>query len=139
MNIRPINNNDYEKYIQLINISISKSSFDDFINNVLSDLHIIYVLEKNNNIIGTGTLYIEKKLTYNISKMGHIENIFIDKNHRGNGYGEKIVNNLLEYAKNKKCYRVDLTCIEELIPFYSKNNFKTKNVSMNILFKENFK
>lgn len=139
MNIRPINNYDYEKYIQLINISISKSSFDDFINNVLSDLHIIYVLEKNNNIIGTGTLYIEKKLTYNISKMGHIENIFIDKNHRGNGYGEKIVNNLLEYAKNKKCYRVDLTCIEELIPFYNKNNFKTKNVSMNILFKENFK
>ena len=91
MNIRPINNNDYEKYIQLINISISKSCFDDFINNVLSDLHIIYVLEKNNNIIGTGTLYIEKKLTYNISKMGHIENIFIDENHRGKGYGEKIV------------------------------------------------
>ena len=139
MNIRPINNDDYEKYIQLINISISKSCFDDFINNVLSDLHIIYVLEKNNNIIGSGTLYIEKKLTYNISKMGHIENIFVDKNHRGNGYGEKIVNHLLEYAKNKKCYRVDLTCIEELIPFYNKNNFTTKNVSMNILFKENFK
>ena len=138
MNIRPINNNDYDKYIQLINITITKEKFDNFINNVLGDLHIIYVLENNNNIIGTGTLYIEKKLTYNISKMGHIENIFIDKNHRGNGYGEKIVKKLLEYAKNKKCYRVDLTCTEELIPFYIKNNFTAKNVSMNILFKENF-
>ena len=139
MNIRKLNINDYKKYISLINISISKENFDNFINNVLGELHIIYVLEKNNEIIGTGTLYIEKKLTYNISKMGHIENIFIDKNHRGNSYGVKIVKKLLEYAKNKKCYRVDLTCIEELIPFYNKNNFTTKNVSMNILFKENFK
>jgi glucosamine-phosphate N-acetyltransferase len=138
MIIRNLNINDYNKYISLINISISKEKFDDFINNVLGELHIIYVLEKDNEIIGTGTLYIEKKLTYNISKMGHIENIFINKYHRGNGYGEKIVNKLLEYAKNKKCYRVDLTCIEELIPFYNKNNFTTKNVSMNILFKENF-
>ena len=139
MNIREITINDYKKYISLINISISKATFDNFINNVLGELHLIYILEKNNEIIGTGTLYIEKKLTYNISKMGHIENIFIDKNHRGNGYGEKIVKKLLEYAKNKKCYRVDLTCTEELIPFYIKNNFTAKNVSMNILFKENFK
>tara|TARA_B000000475_G_C16000145_1_gene448614 strand:+ start:1079 stop:1498 length:420 start_codon:yes stop_codon:yes gene_type:complete len=139
MNIRKININDYKKYISLINISISKENFDNFINNVLGELHIICVLEKNNEIIGTGTLYIEKKLTYNISKMGHIENIFIDKNHQGNGYGEKIVKKLLEYAKNKKCYRVDLTCIEELIPFYNKNNFTKKNVSMNVYFKENFK
>ena len=139
MNIRKLNINDYKKYISLINISISKENFDNFINNVLGELHIICVLEKNNEIIGTGTLYIEKKLTYNISKMGHIENIFIDKNHRGNGYGEKIVKKLLEYAKNKKCYRVDLNCIEELIPFYNKNNFTKKNVSMNVYFKENFK
>lgn len=139
MNIRKININDYKKYLSLINISISKENFDNFINNVLGELHIICVLEKNNEIIGTGTLYIEKKLTYNISKMGHIENIFIDKNHQGNGYGEKIVKKLLEYAKNKKCYRVDLTCIEELIPFYNKNNFTKKNVSMNVYFKENFK
>ena len=139
MNIRKININDNKKYLSLINISISKENFDNFINNVLGELHIICVLEKNNEIIGTGTLYIEKKLTYNISKMGHIENIFIDKNHQGNGYGEKIVKKLLEYAKNKKCYRVDLTCIEELIPFYNKNNFTKKNVSMNVYFKENFK
>ncbi len=138
MNIRPINTNDYKKYISLINISIDKKSFDNFITNILGDLHIIYVLEKNNEIIGSGTLYIERKLTYNISKMGHIENIFINKNHRGNGYGEKLVKKLLEYAKNKKCYRVDLTCTEELIPFYKKNNFTITNVSMNFLFKENF-
>lgn len=138
MNIRPINIDDYKKYISLINTSIDKESFNNFITNILGDLHIIYVLEKNNDIIGSGTLYIERKLTHNLCKMGHIENIFIDKNHRGNGYGEKIVKKLLEYAQNNKCYRVDLTCTEELIPFYNKNNFTNKNVSMNILFKDNF-
>ena len=138
MNIRPINIDDYKKYISLINTSIDKESFNNFITNVLGDLHIIYVLEKKNNIIGTGTLYIEKKLTHNLCKMGHIENIFIDKNHRGNGYGEKIVKKLLEYAEINKCYRVDLTCTEELVPFYNKNKFTVNNVCMNILFKDNF-
>ena len=87
--ITPFKNNvmDQDKYISLINTSIDKESFNNFITNVLGDLHIIYVLEKKNNIIGTGTLYIEKKLTHNLCKMGHIENIFIEKNHRGNGYG----------------------------------------------------
>lgn len=139
MIIRKINKNDFEKYSKLIESNVSQNYFNDFVNNVLNNKHIIYVIELNENIIGSGTLFIEKKLTYGGCKMGHIENIFIDKNFRGNGYGEKIVNKLLEYAKNNKCYRVDLSCVKELENFYTKNNFSTNNISMSVMFKENFK
>ena len=139
MIIRNLNIKDYEKYTALINSNISKENFTDFLNNTLDKLHIIYIIEFDDNIIGTGTLFIEKKLTYGGCNMGHIENIFIDKNHRGNGYGEKIVKKLLEYAKINKCYRIDLNCTKELESFYNKNNFNEKNICMNIIFKENFK
>lgn len=139
MNIRPIFVSDYNQYIKLINTSITEDDFKTFLNNVLGKLHIIYVMEINNNIIGTGTLFIEKKLTYGGCKMGHIENILICKNFRGNGYGENIIKKLLEYAKENNCYRVDLNCTSELESFYNKNNFTKENICMNIYFKENYK
>ncbi len=70
--------------------------------------------------------------------MGHIENILIDEKYRGNRYGEKIVNKLLEICREKKCYRVDLNCSSELENFYKKNGFNKKHICMNVYFKENF-
>lgn len=139
MNIRHISLKDYQQYTTFINTNISQKGFEIFLNNVLGELHIIYILEINNKIIGTGTLFVEKKLTYGGTKMGHIENILIDENYRGNGYGENLVKKLLEYAKNINCYRVDLNCTKELESFYNKNNFTTGNISMHIFFSENFK
>ena len=138
MIIRNLNIKDYKKYITLINSNISNENFIDFLNNVLGKLHIIYILEIDDNIIGTGTLFIEKKITYGGCNMGHIENILIDNNYRKNGYGEMIVRKLLEYAKINKCYRIDLNCTTELESFYNKNNFNQKHICMNIIFKENF-
>lgn len=130
----------YLQYTNLINSNITKEYFNNFITNVLNDNHIIIILEdENENIIGTGTILIEEKLTYGGCKMGHIENILIDEKYRGKGYGEKIVNKLLEICREKKCYRVDLNCSSELENFYKKNSFEKKYLCMNIYFKENFK
>ena len=52
----------------------------------------------NNNIIGSGTILIEEKLTYGGCKMGHLENIIINKKYRGKGYGEKLIKELLSRA-----------------------------------------
>ena len=42
----------------------------------------ICVYEKDNEIVGTGSLLIEQKLTYNIRYLGHIENIFVDEKYK---------------------------------------------------------
>ena len=136
---RNIVKSDYNDFIKLINTDISKEKYEHFIDNILGHYHQIIVLEFENKLIGTGTLLIEEKLTYGGCKMGHIENLLIHENYRGNGYGELLVKKLSDTANNMKCYRVDLTCNVELENFYKKNNFNTNSVSMSLFFKENFK
>jgi glucosamine-phosphate N-acetyltransferase len=136
--IRNIIESDYINYIKLIDSNISEKNYNDFINNTLSEYHVILVIELDDTIIGTGTLIIEKKMTYGGCKMGHIENILIDEKFRGKGYVEKLMEELLSISKKKKCYRVDLNCNSELKHFYEKNGFNEKHICMNIYFKENF-
>ena len=129
----------YTQYKNLIDSNITEEYFTYFIENVLNKNHKIIVIEdSNNNLIGTGTILIEKKLTNGGCNMGHIENILIDEKYRGNGYGELLVNYLLGIGKENKCYRVDLNCTSELEHFYQKNGFEKKHLCMNIYFKENF-
>jgi glucosamine-phosphate N-acetyltransferase len=138
MIIRQIDKRDSINYITLIESNILQEDYNNFIDNILGDYHCILVIEQDNTIIGTGTLLIERKMTYGGCSMGHIENILIDKNYRSNCYGEKIVKELLEIANKKKCYRVDLNCSSELERFYSKNNLEKKHICMNIYFNNNF-
>ena len=138
MIFRHINCNDYGQYVKLIDSTISKDDYNQFINEKLHVNHQIIIIEENKNILGTGTLFIEDKMTYGGCKMGHIENILIDTNYRGKRLGERLVKYLLNVAKENKCYRVDLTCNKELEKFYIKNKFSTNSVSMSILFNENF-
>ena len=139
MNYNYLSNEHYLQYKALINSDISEEVFYNFIHNTLNENHIIIVLEdKNKHIIGSGTIIIEKKLTYGGCKMGHLENILIHEEYRGKGYGESLINKLLEICKEKKCYRVDLNCNDELEHFYKKNGFTKKHICMNVYFQENF-
>jgi glucosamine-phosphate N-acetyltransferase len=139
MKYNSLSRKHYQQYKTLVDSNITEDFFCDFIDNVLNDDHVIIILEDDDeNMVGSGTLFIEKKLTYGGCNMGHIENILINEKYRGNGYGEKMVNILLEIGKEKKCYRVDLNCNSELEHFYQKNGFDKKNICMNIYFKEYF-
>lgn len=139
MIFREINENDYALYKQLIESEIDIEYFKYFINKVLNKNHKIIIMEDNNTIIGTGTILIEEKLTYGGCKLGHIENILINNDYRGKGYGEMLVKELLNICKNEMCYRADLNCVKELEHFYNKSNFNKNTISMNIYFKENFR
>lgn len=139
MMFRKIQLNDYLQYCKLINSTISQEKYNNFLQNILNDKHIILVVEKDNNLIGTGTLLIEEKMTYGGCKMGHIENVLVDENYRGYNIGINLVNELLDISKSGGCYRTELNCSEELIKFYEKNNLYKHQVSMSIFFKENFK
>jgi glucosamine-phosphate N-acetyltransferase len=138
--IRNLKTTDYKRYIKLAESDIPENYFNTFLTDVLNNNHIIIVMEDPlQNLIGTGTLLIEEKLTHGGCKMGHIENILVHQEYRGNGHGEILVNYLLDIAKTNGCYRVDLNCHSELENFYKKNNFNKDNISMNIYFKNNFK
>jgi glucosamine-phosphate N-acetyltransferase len=137
--IRHIEKTDYKKFIKLLNLNINKDVFDLFISNLNCNRHIIVIYEEDNEILGTGSLLIEAKLTYNISYMGHIENIFVNENNRNKGIGKIIVNYLIGCAKDKGCYRIDLACDDKLKTYYKELGFNKQLVCMSMLIEENFK
>ena len=137
--IRHIDYIDYNKFIKLINININTDTYNLFISNLNPNRHIIVLYEKDNEVIGTGSLLIEPKLTYNISYLGHIENIFVDEKYRNKGIGKQIVEYLVNYAREKSCYRIDLACEDKLINFYKGLGFNKQLICMSMLIEENFK
>jgi glucosamine-phosphate N-acetyltransferase len=86
--------------------------------------HIIAVAEFDGRIVGATTLLIESKFIHDGGLVGHIEDVVVDKEHQGQKIGEKIMNYLIEIAKNRGCYKTILDCTEDVKPFYEKLGFK---------------
>jgi glucosamine-phosphate N-acetyltransferase len=86
--------------------------------------HIIAVAELDGRIVGTTTLLIEPKFIHKGGLVGHIEDVVVDKKFQGQKIGEKIMKYLLEFAKNRGCYKTILDCTDDVKPFYEKLGFK---------------
>jgi len=86
--------------------------------------HIIVVAELDGKIVGTTTLLIEPKFIHGGGLVGHIEDVVVDKNFQGQKIGEKIMKYLLEFAKNRGCYKTILDSTDDVKPFYEKLGFK---------------
>ena len=83
----------------------------------------IYIAKRNKEIIGTATLLIEKKFIHGGGKVGHIEDVSVRKEYEGNGVASKIINSLIEIARENGCYKIILDCKDKLLPFYGKFGF----------------
>ncbi len=86
--------------------------------------HVIVVAELDGKIVGTTTLLIETKFIHGGGLVGHIEDVVVDKNFQGQRIGEKIMTYLLEFAKNRGCYKTILDCTDDVKSFYEKLGFK---------------
>lgn len=143
--IREICYSDYDKGIiellsQLTSISkdkIPKNKFNSYIQRLMrNNKHYIFVIEDTSQIIASGTLLIESKLIHNLGKVGHIEDIVIDKNYRKKGLGALIINHLIDLANKKECYKVILDCDIKNKLFYNKCGFKQKGIEMSYYFEK---
>jgi len=105
--------------------NIDKNKADEIFEKINSNLdHIIAVAELDGKIVGVTTLLIEPKFIHKGGLVGHIEDVVVDKNFQGQKIGEKIMKYLLEFAKNRGCYKTILDCTDEVKPFYEKIGFK---------------
>lgn len=138
MQIRKLNVNDYDKYLNLIaqfrNTHFSKTSFEIMLNN-MTNLDI-WVIEDDeyNKLIATGSILYEYKFIHNISKVGHIEDICVDKHCRNNGYGKILMNHLINETKRNGCYKVTLDCVNELENFYKSCGLEKHGIQMSLKF-----
>ena len=86
--------------------------------------HIVAIAELDGKIVGATTLLIEPKFIHKGGLVGHIEDVVVDKNFEGQKIAEKIMKYLLEFAKNRGCYKTILDCADDVKPFYEKLGFK---------------
>ena len=86
--------------------------------------HIIIIAEINGEIVGSTTLLIEHKFIHLGGIVGHIEDVVVNKKFQGLEVGKKIINYVLELAKEYGCYKTILNCSDEVKPFYEKLGFK---------------
>ena len=85
--------------------------------------HITFVDEvkeagKSASIIVTSSVLIENKFLHCGSRVGHIEDVVVDRDARGIGLGQKIVEHCIDYCRGVGCYKVILDCSNKNVPFY---------------------
>ena len=137
MEIRTIETSDYDKgYLELLSQLtdtpfLTREEFNKILQNINSE---IYVIEKDNKIVASGTLLIEKKIIHKGGLVGHMEDIVVDKSNRGDKLGQKIVNFLINKAKEKGCYKIIADCKDELLAFYQKTGYERRGIQIAYYF-----
>ena len=82
-----------------------------------------FVVVVGSRVIGTASLILEPKFRYK-EQCGHIEDVCVIPDQQGIGVGKKIINHIIQYAKDKKCYKLILSSNPKNIVFYEKLGFK---------------
>ena len=102
-----------------------------------NEYHKIFVIIDNECVSGTVTCIVEPKFIHGFKNVGHIEDVVIDKDHRGNGYGKLLITKATEFANKSNCYKVILNCSKDNIGFYESCGFTSGNCEMRFDFDRN--
>lgn len=141
ISFRKLQINDFNKnYIQLLSQltstgNINKEQFTEIFHKLDSNTHI-YVFEdvEAQKIIASATLLIEQKFIHNCGLVAHLEDVVVDSESRGFRIGQKLIQKVINIAKQNNCYKIIADCETSLLPFYYKNNFKKKGEQIAIYF-----
>ena len=135
--IRELNFNDYEEFLNLISTFretyFSKEEFKNILDKMKNNMTKIFVYEHEKKIIGTVKLLIETKFIFNISYVGHIEDICVYKEYRNKNIGKNLINKCVDICKSFNCYKVICVCSSDVKNFYLKCNFEERGHFMSKL------
>lgn len=137
VNLKHQHHKDNNVFILLNQLTNSPKLSEEEFSSIITELpqnHRIFLLYENNVLAGMCTILIEQKLTYNGSKIAHIEDVVVDKKYRGKGYAKKLVNHCIDIAKLYNCYKIILNCSDEVKPLYEKCGFTHKTNGMSLYF-----
>lgn len=136
---RKLEESDYHKnYLQLLTQltqvgNITPKEFSNIFGKIQSQ---IWVFEDNvtNKIVASASIFMEQKFIHNGGIVAHLEDVVVDQYYRGAQLGKKLIDNIVEIAKNSGAYKIIADCKPELISFYSKNGFEKRGEQIAIYF-----
>jgi glucosamine-phosphate N-acetyltransferase len=134
--IRNIKENDIDFVIEMLqDISLfepQKSERQGIFNEFISQSNVLgFVYLLGNTIVGYGSLVFETKIRS--GRVGHIEDIVVNRNFRKKNIGFKIIHHLIDESRIRKCYKVSLVCKENNVSFYKKCGLVVDGTSMSEL------
>lgn len=88
------------------------------------------VAECDGKIVGTASLILEQKYIHKGGAIGHIEDVAVHPEHNGKGIGSDLVKHLTKLATDLRCYKVILSCFDDLVPFYGRLGFRKHDNGM---------
>ena len=74
---------------------------------------IVIVDQATDKIIGTGTVFAERKFIRGLGTVGHIEDIAVDKNQQGKKLGLRVIQALTHISESIGCYKTILNCNDD--------------------------
>ena len=86
--------------------------------NHITFVDVVKEAGQQERIAATSSVLIEDKFLHCGSRVGHIEDVVVDKDARGTGLGQKIVQHCIDYSRDAGCYKVILDCSNKNVPFY---------------------
>ena len=139
MEIRELRKSDYHLgYLDLLKqLTVTENlGYDKFCQHfdiiTKNEYHKIFVITDNDHVTGTVTCIVEPKFIHGFKNVGHIEDVVIDKDHRGKGYGKLLITTAIEFANKSNCYKVILNCSKDNIGFYESCGFIGGNYEMRL-------
>ncbi len=105
----------------------ARGIFDELSSN---SVYTVFVAELEGQIVGAATLLIEQKFLFNGGRMAHIEDVATRKGYERRGIGKALQNAAAQKAIAMGCFRIDLCCEKENIPFYEQCGFVVSEYSM---------
>jgi GNAT superfamily N-acetyltransferase len=110
---------DYKNSIQKF-LTCIKSSPDYF----------LWVAVLDDKVVGTAMMHLQHKLSYHCGTAAHLEDVVVDRDFRGQGIGELLVQTAIDKAREKSCYKIILGCYEKTAPYYEKFGFERHDIGM---------
>jgi len=115
------------------NFSEYKSIYNSFIaqNDVIGIVALVKENKfSNEKVVGFGSLHMSKRIRGGV--IGFIEDVAVNENFRKKGIGELIIKELIDKAREKKCFKLVLQSREETKIFYQKIGFNQSGNSMTL-------
>jgi len=143
LHIRPLAIDDYQRgHLEVLKVlsKVSDPGFEAYKAHFKAMLvpspeaqayYVISIVEKaTDQVVATGTVFIEKKFLRGLGSVGHIEDIAVSKEMQGKKLGLRVINTLTSISENVGCYKTILNCSDDNIPFYEKCGFSKKEDEM---------
>ncbi|WP_020613669.1 GNAT family N-acetyltransferase [Sediminispirochaeta bajacaliforniensis] len=102
--------NIWRMICELENYELNRSTFSKLFSSNIENSNVFYlVAEDENVVIGFASLHIQQLLHHN-GKVGEIQELYINNNKRGKGYGGLILDTLKGIAHEKGCILLEVSC-----------------------------